>query len=77
MKKILSYISILLITFMLFTSKVFAADFSISVTSNTVTAGNTVTLKIDGRASGLTGRFNISTSNSSVASVLLKVLVVQ
>ena len=54
---------------MLFTSKVFAADFSISVTSNTVTAGNTVTLKIDGRASGLTGRFNISTSNSGVASV--------
>jgi len=69
MKKAISYLSILLITFISFTGRVFAADFSVSVTSNTVTAGNTVTLRIDGRSSGLTGRFNISTSNSGVASL--------
>ena len=69
MRKIIRYLSVLVTSFILLTSTVLAADFSISLTSNSVTAGNTVSLKIDGTASGLTGRFNISTSNSSVASL--------
>lgn len=69
MKRIIKYLSIILIAFVAFIPKVLAADFSISVTSNTVTVGNTISLRIDGTASGLTGRFNISTSNSSVASI--------
>ena len=69
MKKHINYFCLTLFIFILFTNKVLAADFSISLTSNTVTVGNTVTLKIDGTASGLTGRFNISSSNSSVASL--------
>ena len=59
----------MLLIFTGFIPKVLAADFGISVTSNTVTAGNTITLKIDGTSSGLTGRFNVSTSNSSVATI--------
>ena len=69
MKKTINYLSIILITFVAFIPKVLAADFSISATSNTVTVGNTISLRIDGTASGLTGRFNISTSNASVASI--------
>lgn len=69
MKRTIKYLSILLISTVLFVNTVFAADFSISLTSNSVTAGNTVSLKIDGTASGLTGRFNISTSNANVASL--------
>ena len=69
MKKGIKYLSIGLIVFLTFINNVLAADFSISVTSNTVTAGNTISLKIDGTSSGLTGRFNISTSNSGVASI--------
>ena len=69
MKKITSYLLVLLITFISFAGTVLAADYSISVTSTTVTAGNTISLKVDGSASGLTGRFDISSSNTSVASV--------
>ncbi len=69
MKKGIKYLSIGLFVFITFINNVLAADFSISVTSNTVTAGNTISLKIDGTSSGLTGRFNISTSNSGVASI--------
>ena len=69
MKKGIKYLTIVLSSFIFFVNTVFAADFSISLTSNSVTVGNTVSLRIDGTASGLTGRFNISTSNSSVASL--------
>ena len=69
MKKGIKYLTIILSSFIGFVNTVFAADFSISLTSNSVTVGNTVSLRIDGTASGLTGRFNISTSNSSIASL--------
>ena len=67
MKKILKYLLTILFTFSVLGDVVFAASYSISVTSNTVTVGNSVTLKVNG--SGLTGRFNVSSSNSSVASL--------
>ncbi len=69
MKKIFNYLVLLLSSFVILTNSVFAADFSISLTSKSVTVGNSVTLSIDGTASGLTGRFNISSSNTSVATV--------
>lgn len=69
MKKTISYLSIFLLIFISFASNVSAADFGISLTSNTVTVGNTVTLKIDGSSSKLTGRFNVNSSNPSVASL--------
>lgn len=65
MKKIVKYLFVIVSSFCLTCNTVFATDYSISVTSNSVTVGNSVTLKING--SGLTGRFNITTSNSSVA----------
>ena len=67
MKRILKYLLTIIFSFGLLCSSVFAADYSISVTSNTVTVGNTITLKING--SGIIGRFNVSSSNSSVASL--------
>lgn len=69
MKKTFNYLSIFLLMFISFTTNVFAADFGISLTSNTVTVGNTVTLRIDGASSKLTGRFNVSSSNPNVASL--------
>ena len=67
MKRISKYLLTIVFSFGLLCSSVFAADYSISVTSNTVTVGNTITLKING--SGIIGRFNVSSSNSSVASL--------
>lgn len=65
MKKIFKYLLTLILSFSLVCNGVFAADYSISVTSSSVTVGNSVTLKVNG--SGITGRFNISSSNTSVA----------
>lgn len=67
MKRILNYILLFLFGFGLFVSDAYAASYSISVTSKSVTVGNSVTLKISG--SNLLGRFNITSSNSSVASL--------
>jgi len=67
MKKIFKYLLTIIFSFGLVCNSVFAADYSISVTSNSVTVGNTVTLKIN--SGGLTGRFDVSSSNSSVASL--------
>lgn len=67
MKKIIKYLLVVFLSFGLTCKNIFAVDYSISLTSNSVTVGNSVTLKING--SGLTGRFNISSSNSSVASL--------
>ena len=53
-------------TLLMFTNNVFAASYSISLTSDTVIVGNTVSLRITG--SNVTGRFNITSSNSNVAS---------
>ena len=69
MKKIISKILVLVVSFMLFTGYVLAADFNYSITSKDVTVGNSVTLTIDGTGSSLKGRFNVSSSNSGVASV--------
>ena len=69
MNKAIRYLSVIITSFILLVNNVLAADFSISLTSNSVTVGNTVSLKIDGTQSGLTGRFNISSSNSNVASL--------
>lgn len=69
MRRTIKYLTMLLTSFLLMSNTVLAADFSISLTSNSVTAGNTVSLKIDGTASGLTGRFNVSSSNPNVASL--------
>ena len=67
MKKIIKYLLTIIFSFSFVTELVFAANYSISVTSSSVTVGNSVTLTVDG--SGLTGRFNISSSDSSVASL--------
>ena len=67
MKKVLKYLLTLLFTFSVLSDVVFAASYSISVTSNSVTVGNSVTLKVNG--SGLTGRFNVSSSDASVAAL--------
>ena len=67
MKKVFKYLLTLLFTFNVLGDVVFAASYSISVTSNSVTVGNSVTLKVNG--SGLTGRFNVSSSNASVATL--------
>lgn len=55
-----------LATLLMFTNNVFAASYSISLTSDSVIVGNTVSLRITG--SNITGRFNITSSNSNVAS---------
>lgn len=55
-----------LTTLLMFTNNIFAASYSISLTSDSVIVGNTVSLRITG--SNITGRFNITSSNSNVAS---------
>lgn len=67
MKKIYKYLSVLLFSLMLFVNNVFAAGYTTSVTSNSVTVGGSVTLNIKG--SDIAGKFTISTSNSSVVSI--------
>ncbi len=67
MKKIINYILTIIFSFGMICNNVFAADYSISVTSKSVTVGNSVSLTI--KASGVAGRFNITSSDSSVVSV--------
>lgn len=67
MKKIYKYLSVLLFSLILFVNNVFAAGYTTSVTSNSVTVGGSVTLNIKG--SDIAGKFTISTSNSSVVSI--------
>lgn len=67
MKNIYKYISLIMICFVALISEVAAAGYSINVTSKSVTIGNSVTLTING--SDIAGKFNISSSNSSVISV--------
>ena len=63
MKKI-KYLLFTLVSMLIFNMNVFAASYEISVTSTSVTVGNTITLKIKG--TDLAGRFNISSSNTGV-----------
>ena len=67
MRKFKNYLSILILSFVLFTNSVMAAEYSITTTSNSVTVGNSITLKVTG--TNLAGKFNITSSNSSVVSL--------
>jgi len=67
MKRIGKYLSLFIFSFMLFINSVWAAGYEVTVTSNSVTIGNSVTLKI--KVSDAAGKFTISSSDSSVVSV--------
>lgn len=67
MKKIARIISIFVVSFILFTNSVFAYGYDLSVTSSTVTVGNSITLNI--KVSDAAGKFSISSSNSGVVSI--------
>ena len=67
MKKIYKYLCTGLLSLVLFMNTVFAAGYTTSVTSNSVTVGGSITLNIKG--SDIAGKFTISTSNSSVVSI--------
>ena len=67
MKKAVKYLSIIICTFIISINYVKAASYNVTVTSKTVTVGNSVTLTIKGN--DLAGRFDLSSSNSSVASL--------
>jgi len=67
MKKIIKYLSTFLSCFMLFTIGVNASSYDVTVTSNSVTVGNTITLTVKG--SELAGKFTLTSSNTSVASL--------
>ena len=67
MKKRTNILILFMISFLLFTQSVFAYGYDLSVTSNSVTVGNSITLNI--KVSDAAGKFLISTSNSSVVSI--------
>lgn len=67
MKRIVKYFSLFVCVFIMSISYVKAAGYDVSVTSNTIIVGNSVTLKIS--ANDLAGRFDFSVSNSSVISM--------
>ncbi len=67
MKKNILKIGIMLISLFIGLLKVDAASFTISASTTNPTKGNTVTLTI--RGNDVTGRFNISSSNSGVVSI--------
>lgn len=67
MKKIIKYLSMIICSFMLFSINVNAASYNVSVTSNSVTVGNSITLTINGI--DLAGKFTLSSSNTSVATL--------
>jgi len=67
MKKIYKYLCVGLFSLVLFMNAVFAAGYSTSVTSTSVTVGGSITLNIKG--TDVAGKFTISTSDSSVVSL--------
>lgn len=67
LKKINKYLILTLVAFNMFAGSVFAYGYDINITSKSVTVGNSVTLKITG--DGVGGRFNITSSNTAVASL--------
>lgn len=67
MKKLYKYIFVLVGLFMISTSSVYAAGYSYTVTSNSVTVGGSITLNIKG--SDIAGKFTISSSNTGVISL--------
>ncbi len=67
MKKVVKYLSLIICTFIMSIGYAKAASYDVSVTSNTVTVGNSVTLTIKGN--DLAGKFTLLSSNSGVASL--------
>lgn len=67
MKRIFNIVTLFILSFVLFTNSVFAYGYDLSITSNTVTVGNSVTLNI--KVSDAAGKFTISSSNSQVVSI--------
>ena len=67
MKKNILKIGVMLISLFISLTKVNAASFNISASTTNPTKGSTVTLTIKGN--DVTGRFNISSSNSGVVAV--------
>ena len=67
MKKFYRYLSLFIFSFIVLIDSVFAASYSITTTSNSVTVGNSITLRIN--CSNVAGRFNFSSSNSSVLAI--------
>lgn len=67
MKRIINIVTLFILSFVLFTNSVFAYGYDLSITSNTVTVGNSVTLNI--KVSDAAGKFTISSSNSQVVSI--------
>ena len=65
MKKMIKKI-LLVAIFFLVSENVFAASLSISTTSNSVTVGSSVVIRVN--ASGLVGRFSVTSSNGNVLS---------
>lgn len=61
------YLFLVLMSFLMFSNTIFAYGFDVAVTSNSVVVGNNITLTING--SSLAGKFSITSSNTSVASV--------
>lgn len=67
MKKIVNYVLLVLLINFVFLSRIYAGSYNVSVTSSSVTIGNSVTLNISG--SGLAGKFSISSSNGNILSL--------
>ena len=67
MKKCYKYLCFIIISFLVLIDSVFAAGYTTSVTSNSVTVGGSITLNIKG--SDIAGKFSISSSNGAVVSL--------
>ena len=67
MKKNILKILLTLIVGFIFVSSADAASYSINASTTNTTKGNRIRLTISGN--GVTGRFNVSSSNSSVVSI--------
>ena len=67
MKKCYKYLCFIIISFLVLINSVYAAGYTTSVTSNSVTVGGSITLNIKG--SDIAGKFTISSSNGSVVSL--------
>ena len=68
MKKVVKYLSLIICAFVISINYVRAASYDVTVTSKTVTVGNSVTLTIKGN--DLAGRFDLSSANTTFASLL-------
>lgn len=67
MKRKINYIVFTIVSLFSLISVCYAYEFDVQMTSNTVIVGNSVEIKI--KASGLVGRFNLSSSDTSIATI--------